>query len=104
MPSLRLCMHTCDLVHERLFLSSHPQAKIGELDNLLEAVGGELEAVVKEGQEIKIRRAEKTVEKKTVEREVKEVRVRQRRVKASIEEQSREKAALQQKMEDLVKM
>ena len=82
----------------------HPQAKIGELDGLLEGVASELEGVVREGEEIKIRRVEKTVEKKRVEKAVKELKLKQRRVKASIEEQSREKAALQQKMEDLVKM
>ena len=59
---------------------------------------------MREGQEIKDRRAGKTLEKKRVEKEVKDVRVKQRRLRASIEEQSREKAALQQKMEDLVKM
>ena len=82
----------------------HPQAKIGELDELFEGVASELEGVVREGEEIKIRRAEKTLEKKRVEKEVKEVRVKQRRARTSIEAESREKAALQQKMEDLVKM
>lgn len=77
---------------------------MAELDGLCEAVGRELEEVVKEAQEVSRRRTEKMVERKRVEREVKELRMKQRRTRTAIEDQSREKAALQQKMEDLVQL
>lgn len=75
-----------------------------ELNKCLESVSSELEGVVREAGEINRRRMDKSLEKKRVEKEVREMKVKQRRVKSSIEEQSREKSALQQKMEDLVKL
>ena len=66
------------------------------------AVGKELEEVVREAQEVSQRRTEKTLERKRVEREVRDVKLRQRTTRGAIEDQSREKAALQQKMEDLI--
>lgn len=80
------------------------QAKIEELNRLLEDVGKELESVVNQAQEINKRRMEKMLEKKQVEKEVREMKMKQRRIKTSIEEQSREKSALQQKMDDLIIM
>lgn len=75
-----------------------------ELTKCLGSVNGELESVVREAGEINKRRTDKTLEKKRVEKAVREMKVKQRRGKSSIEEQSREKSALQQKMEDLVKL
>lgn len=60
--------------------------------------------MVKEAQEVRERRVKQLIEKKAAEKEVKELKVKQRRLKGDIEEQSREKAALQQRMDDLVMM
>ena len=96
------------LVHSSIYavlpLSVLSQAKVEELTKCLETVNGKLESVVREAGEINKRRTDKTLEKKRVEKEVREMKVKQRRVRSSIEEQSREKSALQQKMEDLVKL
>ena len=75
---------------------------MAELDSLCEEVGKELEEVMKEAQTVGHRRVEKMAERKRVEKEVREVKVKQRRTRSAIEDQSREKAALQQKMEDLI--
>ena len=81
---------------------THTQSKMAELDGLCEAVGKELEEVMKEAREVSQRRAEKTLERKRAEREVRELRLRQKTARGAIEDQAREKSALQQKMEDLI--
>ena len=75
---------------------------MAELDSLCEEVGKELEEVMKEAQAVGHRRVEKMAERKRVEKEVREVKVKQRRTRSAIEDQSRERAALQQKMGDLI--
>ena len=95
---LHVYMHCC------VCCVVHLQAKVAELDGLLAGVGIDLETVLREAEEISMRRAEKVLEKKEVDKKVKELRVCARRTEASIQEQSREKNALQQKMEDLVQM
>ena len=78
------------------------QSRMAELDGLCEVEGRQLEEVVREAQEVSHRRAEKTAERKRVEREAKELRLRQRRTVTAVADQAREKTALQRKMEDLV--
>ena len=78
------------------------QSKINELDGLYEAVGCELESVVREVQEVSERRVGELREKRKVEKEVRALKMKQSSIRASIEEQTREKTALQQQMDDLV--
>ena len=67
-------------------------------------MGKDLEKIVNEAQEIHKRRVDKASEKRQIERQMKEIQARQRGLKTSIGEQTREKRALQQKLEDLMRM
>ena len=78
------------------------QSKFKEVDGLYEAVGCELESVVREVQEVSERRVGELREKRKVEKEVTELKKKQSSSRSSIEEQTREKTALQQQMDDLV--